>query len=77
MVLKIIALIVAIFVIFKVIDIINKKIERGKLSKEEGPKSVESTFIECSKCGTYVDRDEAIATTSGYVCSKECLRGDS
>ncbi len=32
-------------------------------------------MVECSKCGVYVEIDEAILSNGKYYCSKECLKG--
>ena len=32
-------------------------------------------MVECSRCGVYVEIEEAIVSNGRYYCSKECLRG--
>jgi uncharacterized protein len=32
------------------------------------------TMYECSKCKTYITKDEAILSNGKYYCSKECLK---
>ncbi len=32
-------------------------------------------MVECSRCGIYVEIDEAILSNGKYYCSKECLKG--
>ena len=32
-------------------------------------------MIECSRCGVYVEIEEAILSNGRYYCSKECLKG--
>ncbi len=31
------------------------------------------TMVECTKCGTFVSKDEAIISNGQYYCSKECV----
>ena len=33
-------------------------------------------MVACSRCGVYVELDEAIVSGGSYYCSRECLRGD-
>ena len=32
-------------------------------------------MVECSRCGVYVEIEEAILSNGKYYCSKECLKG--
>lgn len=32
-------------------------------------------MVECSRCGVYVEIEEAILSNGRYYCSKECLKG--
>ncbi len=32
-------------------------------------------MVECTRCGIYVEIDEAIVSNGKYYCSKKCLRG--
>ena len=44
--------------------------------KNESKKSEEvDEMVECSRCGVYVEIEEAIVSNGRYYCSKECLRG--
>ena len=48
-------------------------------SSKEGvkPKTGEEVeeMVECSRCGVYVEIEEAIISNGKYYCSKECLKG--
>jgi len=42
--------------------------------KKDAGQDVEE-MVECSRCGIYVEVDEAILSSGKYYCSKECLKG--
>jgi uncharacterized protein len=41
--------------------------------KKDNKKLDEDTMIECSKCGTFVSKKEAMSYKGKEYCSKECL----
>ncbi|WP_170018638.1 PP0621 family protein [Campylobacter sp. RM16190] len=45
---------------------------RKKHTKSKDVKEIEN-FVECSKCGTFVEVKEAILSSTKYVC-KDCVR---
>lgn len=68
--LKILVVVLVVLGVVKIVDILRKK-EKVDTQKKEAIE--ESTFVACKACGTYVDRDEAIISSGGYYCSKECM----
>lgn len=70
MVLKIIVLVIAILVAIKFFDILKNRSEKAKRKNEQ---IEESTFVECQKCGTFIDSNEAIVSSKGYFCSQKCM----
>jgi len=71
-ILKILVVVLVVLGVVKVVDILRKK-DRVDTQKKEAIE--ESTFVACKACGTYIDRDEAIISSGGYYCSKECMDG--
>ncbi len=51
---------------------VDKTSKKGADSKKD--EKVDE-MVECSRCGIYVDIDEAIISNGKYYCSKECLKG--
>ncbi|MCK9161586.1 MAG: PP0621 family protein [Arcobacteraceae bacterium] len=41
---------------------------------EDKNKDISDTLYECSRCGTYVTKQESIVSNGKYFCSKECLK---
>jgi len=46
----------------------------GGAAKKKTSEDVDE-MVECSRCGVYVELDEAIVSNGKYYCSKECLKG--
>jgi len=69
--LKIVVVVLVVLGVVKIVDILRKKDKRADQRKTDTIE--ESTFVECKVCKTFVDKDEAIISSSGYFCSKECL----
>ena len=70
MVVKIIALVAVIFVVYLVFFKKNREADIKDKKNEE----IADTLVECPKCKTYVAKDDAILSNGRYFCSKECLR---
>lgn len=52
-----------------------KECEQGDATSKKGMDSGVDEMVECSRCGIYVEVDEAILSNGKYYCSKECLKG--
>ena len=52
-------------------------VAQEKPKKGAGDKKSEEVdeMVECSRCGVYVEIEEAIISNGKYYCSKECLKG--
>jgi len=50
-------------------------LQTTKKEKTQPQQEDAQDMIECSKCGVYVEVDEAILSNGKYFCSKECLKG--
>lgn len=71
MLLKIIAFITVIFLIY--IFFFKSKREDTVSKKSSEPKKLEGdTMVECQKCTTFVTYDDAIIKDGQFFCSKEC-----
>lgn len=73
MVLKILLIVLVVLGVAKIVEMLGKK-DRVNTQKKEATR--ESTFVACKTCGTYIDRDEAIISSGGYYCSKECMNSE-
>lgn len=68
MIIKFLALVAVLFVIYVVFFKKSKKeVHTDKKNKNSG-----DVMLECSKCGTFVSEDEAIVKDGKFYCSKEC-----
>jgi uncharacterized protein len=49
--------------------------KKPKAIEDKNKKNNETadTLIECSKCGTYITKDESILSNGKHFCSQECL----
>jgi len=45
-----------------------------KKSNKKETKFESNDLVECAKCGTYVEIDEAIISNGKYYCSYECTK---
>lgn len=45
---------------------------RWRIKNKKDNKKIDS-FVECEKCGTYIDAKDAIISSGKYVC-KECVK---
>lgn len=74
MILKFIAFVVVLFLIY--IVFFKKNREIGTKSDKKSDKkqdTIEDIMVECPTCSTYVSKDEAILSNGKFYCSKECL----
>lgn len=69
MVLKVIAILAVLFLIYIVLF---KKDREKEVTKKEDEK-IEDIMVECPTCGTYVSKKEGILSNGKFYCSKECL----
>lgn len=72
MIFKILAFLVALFLIYLVFFKKGREtqIKQNKKNQEEN----EDIMIECPTCKTFVSKDEAILSNGKYFCCKECLK---
>jgi uncharacterized protein len=69
MVLKIVAVIVIIFLIY--ILFFKKSREKELFAKKN--EKITDEMMECPTCKTYVSQKEALLSNGKFYCSKECL----
>ncbi len=69
MLLKIVAVIVIVFLIY----ILFFKKNREKEINSKKNENIIDEMIECSTCKVYVSQKEAILSNGKFYCSKECL----
>lgn len=69
MLLKIVAVIVIVFLIY----ILFFKKSREKEINSKKNENIIDEMIECSTCKVYVSQKEAILSNGKFYCSKECL----
>jgi uncharacterized protein len=69
MVLKIVAVIVIIFLIY--ILFFKKNREKELFAKKN--EKITDEMMECPTCKTYVSQKEALLSNGKFYCSKECL----
>lgn len=69
MILKVIAVIVILFLIY---ILLFKKNREKEISKKNNEK-ITDEMVECPSCKTYVSQKEAILSNGKFYCSKECL----
>lgn len=70
MILKFIAFVVVLFLIYIVFFKKNREIGTKSDKKQD---TIEDIMVECPTCSTYVSKDEAILSNGKFYCSKECL----
>ena len=69
MILKVLAVILIIFLIY---ILLFKKNREKEISKKNNEK-ITDEMVECPSCKTYVSQKEAILSNGKFYCSKECL----
>jgi uncharacterized protein len=69
MILKVIAVIVILFLIY--ILLFKKNREKNIIKKNN--EKITDEMVECPSCKTYVSQKEAILSNGKFYCSKECL----
>ncbi|MBU0925293.1 metallothionein [bacterium] len=69
MILKVIAVVVVIFLIY---ILLFKKNREKDITKKKNEK-ITDEMVECPSCKTYVSQKEAILSNGKFYCSKECL----
>ena len=69
MILKVIAVV---FVIFLIYILLFKKNREKDITKKKNEK-ITDEMVECPSCKTYVSQKEAILSNGKFYCSKECL----
>jgi len=70
LILKFIAFVVVLFLIY--IVFFKKNREIGKKSDKQQD-TIEDIMVECPTCSTYISKDEAILSNGKFYCSKECI----
>ncbi len=71
MVLKVVAVIVIIFLIY---ILFFKRNREKELNAKKNEKMIVDEMIECASCKTYVSQKEALLGNGKFYCSKECLK---
>lgn len=69
MILKVVAVLVIIFLIY----ILFFKKNREKDIRRKQNEKIEDEMMECPSCKIYVSQKEAILSNGKFYCSKECL----
>lgn len=69
MILKVVAVLVIIFLIY----ILFFKKNREKEIRRKQNEKIEDEMMECPSCKIYVSQKEAILSNGKFYCSKECL----
>jgi len=69
MILKTIAILVVLFIIY--ILFFKKNREKDIVKKKDI--KYEDEMVECPTCGTYISTKESILSNGKYYCSKDCL----
>lgn len=68
MLIKFLALVAVLFIIYVAFFKKNKKEGHANKKKE----ITGDTMLECSQCGTFVTEDDSIIKDGKFFCSKEC-----
>lgn len=66
-ILAFLAVLIAIYLIF-----FKTRIKRGVKGAKKEDKEAEN-FVECKKCGTFIEAKDAVISGGGYVCP-ECMQ---
>ncbi|WP_121626681.1 PP0621 family protein [Poseidonibacter antarcticus] len=69
MILKTIAILVVLFIVY--ILFFKKNREKDIVKKKDI--KYEDEMVECPTCGTYISTKESILSNGKYYCSKDCL----
>ena len=70
MIFKVLAVIAVLFLVYMVLF----KKKRKQEIKSKKDEQISDEMIECSACGTFVSKDEAIFSDEKYYCSQECKK---
>lgn len=71
MVLKILAIIVVLFLVYLIF--FKKGREKDVVTTTKKDEKISDEMVECPSCGTYVSQSEAILSNGKFYCSKDCL----
>jgi len=52
-----------------------KSVDRTSQKSSDAKSEKVDEMVECSRCGVYVEIEEAILSNGKYYCSNECLKG--
>ena len=66
-ILAFLAVLIAIYLIF-----FKTRIKRGVKGAKKEDKEAEN-FVECKKCGTFIEAKDAVISGSGYIC-EDCIK---
>ena len=66
-ILAFLAVLIAIYLIF-----FKTRIKRGVKGAKKEDKEAEN-FVECQKCGTFIEAKDAVISGGGYVC-EDCIK---
>lgn len=72
MIFKVLAILVALFLVYLVFFKKGREKDVGSLNKKKDEKISDEMF-ECPSCGTYISKNEAILSNGKFYCSAECL----
>mgnify|MGYP006278249463 CR=1 FL=1 len=72
MVLKVLAIVAVLFIVYLLFF---KKGRENTVSsnKKKNNQTISDEMVECPTCGTFVSQNEAILSNGKFYCSKECL----
>ena len=71
MLLKIVAILAVLFLVYLIFFKKGREKEVGQKGKK--PDVISDEMVECPSCGTFVSQNEAILSNGKFYCSKECL----
>jgi uncharacterized protein len=74
LILKILAFVAVLFLIYIIFFKKNRNINMKNNTKKDTTDQIEDIMVECPTCGTFVSKDDAILSNGKYYCSSECLR---
>jgi len=70
MIFKILAVLAVLFLVY----LLFFKKNREQEIKKKKDESISDEMTECSTCGTFVSKDEAILSNAKFFCSQECVK---
>lgn len=74
MILKVLAILAALFIVYLIFFKKNRESEVQGNHKTAKKDKIEDVMEECPSCGTYISKKEAILSNGRFYCSKECLK---